>query len=217
MKVKSTSQKSYNTKNGTLIDINKKALEEVLTQVVQTMVDKTNQKINEDKIITEYIEDSVENSEDFKEELKNNIEKIKLGTNNNNILIISEVEGKIYLPYTIDEVEEYLKCYPADYKTAKDVVEKEFIVDYEKFFKKPEKAKFIETYALIRNREGKNIIYALFYAFKMMFYKNINAAIIAACKKEIELNNYLYFLQNKNTDSFEYFKIIYDSFPKSKN
>ena len=103
-----------------------------------------------------------------------------------------------------------MKKYPQKYKNAQEVVEKEFIKEYKKFFKKPGKARFYETYKLIKKKEKRNFIVALFYAIKMMFNKKINAAIISAFKSELELNNYLYFLKSKNTDAFEYFKIIYD-------
>lgn len=214
--VKSNSKRNATLQNRTSIDIDKKALEEVLVQVVETMVKRSEKQMDtEEKIITEYIEETDEEEFGiFKKNLRENIEKIKLGIANNKILIISELEGKVYLPYTIDELEEYMRSYPADYKTIEDVVRREFIVDYKKFFEEPAKSRFLETYTLIRNREGKSFIVSVLYALKMMFYKNINAAIIASCKNEIELNNYLYFLKSKRTDLFEHFKIVYDMVPK---
>lgn len=199
--------------NTSIMDIDKTILEEVLVKVVQTMVDKSENKINvEEKIVTEYIEEP-KKIEDFKTKLNKNITKIESATCNNKILIISETENKVYLPYTIDELKEYIIKDKSNYKNLQEVIKKEFIKEYKTFFKNPVKARFIETYNLIRKREKGKIIIALFYAIKMMFYKNINSAIIAACKSKLELNNYLYFLKSKNTEAFEYFKIIYDVSP----
>lgn len=206
--------KNSNIKNNIKIDVDKNALEKVLSQVVETIIDKSENKMNtEEKIVTEYIEEKKEKKIGNRKYLEEQISKIKLGINNNKMLIISENTGKVYLPYTISELEEYMYKNQRKYSNIKDLIEREYIIDYNKYFEKPVKARFLETYKLIKNREGKNIFIALFNSIKMMFYRNINAAIIAACKKQIELNNYLYFLKNENTEAYEYFKIIYDINP----
>lgn len=197
-------------------ELDKKNLEDVLIKVVQTMVERSENMISEGtKIITEYIEETNEkNIDDFEIELNRNIERIKAGICNNNFLIISEIENKVYLPYRIDELKEYIINDKEKYIDLQDVIKKEFIKEYKIFFDTPSKARFFETYKLIKNKEKRNFIVAFFYAIKMMFYKDINAAIIASCKNQLQLNNYLYFLKSKNVDNFEYFKIIYDVSPQ---
>ena len=104
------------------------------------------------------------------------IELICKGSNHNRTLIISEKENKIYLPYTTDELETYLRYYPESYKTVEDVVKKEFILPVTTFSNHPYKSRFIETYNLMRNREEKNMIISFFYAIILFGMKKLNPA-----------------------------------------
>ncbi len=139
------------------------------------------------------------------------IELICKGSNHNRTLIISEKENKIYLPYTTDELETYLRYYPESYKTVEDVVKKEFILPVTTFSNHPYKSRFIETYNLMRNREEKNMIISFFYAIILFGMKKLNPAIIAACKTKKELERYIDCLKENNLENFKIFKTIYKS------
>lgn len=139
------------------------------------------------------------------------IELICKGSNHNRTLIISEKENKIYLPYTTDELEMYLKYYPESYSNLEEVVRKEFILPVTTFSNHPYKSRFIETYNLMRNREDKNIIISFIYAIILFGMKKLNPAIIAACKTKKELEKYIDCLKDNNLENFKIFKTIYKS------
>lgn len=139
------------------------------------------------------------------------IELICKGSNHNRTLIISEKENKVYLPYTTDELEMYLKCYPESYTTLEDVVRKEFILPVTTFSEHPYKARFVETYNLMRNREDQNVIISLIYAIILSGMKKLNPAIIAACKTKEELKRYIDCLKDNNLENFKIFNTVYES------
>lgn len=145
--------------------------------------------------------------------LEEKIKIIKEATSDNDSLIISEKQDKIFLPYTIDELEKYLKSYPDVYTSLVDVVNQEFILPFNSFLKHPAKARFVETYNLIKNRQGKSIFSAVAYGLKLLGRYNLNPAIIAACKTENQLDAYLYYLNSNNLSKFKNFKIIYEINP----
>lgn len=172
-------------------------------------------------IVEEDISEKQDNSKQIKINYNNfsnyNLEEkvkiIKEATSDNDSLIISEKQDKIFLPYTIDELEKYLKSYPDVYSSLVDVVNQEFILPFNSFLKHPAKARFIETYNLIKNRQGKSIFSAVAYGLKLLGRYNLNPAIIAACKTENQLDAYLYYLNSNNLSKFKNFKIIYEINP----
>lgn len=125
----------------------------------------------------------------------------------NLVLITSESDNKVYLPYKVSEVEAYLEQYAEDYSGFEDVVEKEFVIPLEYYMKHPTTARFRETYSLIRDREGKSIVEALNYAFTLMFKYDLNPTIIAACKTQEQLDDYINCLETDRLDKFNHFKI----------
>ena len=131
----------------------------------------------------------------------------------NDTLLVSEKERRVYLPYSKSEVTEYLEQYPDQYKSFVDVVRQEFIFPIDFYMKHPAIARFRETYSLIRDRESKSIVEAFRLAMDNMFKYDLNPAIIAACKSEDQLENYLDCLSRKKTDEFTDFKIQFDVAP----
>lgn len=132
----------------------------------------------------------------------------------NKILIISEKEYKVYLPYKKTELKAYISKYPTQYNSYKDVIEKEFILPLNYFINNPTAARFRETYSLYRDREALSIIFSLKQAFSLMFKENLNPAIIAACKTKTQLENYLTCLTENRVNDFLDFDIMYDIKPK---
>ena len=131
----------------------------------------------------------------------------------NDTLLVSEKERRVYLPYSKSEVTEYLEQYPDQYRSFVDVVRQEFIFPIDFYMKHPAIARFRETYSLIRDRESKSIVEAFRLAMDNMFKYDLNPAIIAACKSEDQLENYLDCLSRKKTDEFTDFKIQFDVTP----
>lgn len=146
--------------------------------------------------------------------LSETIEAIK---ENNDTLLVSEKEKKVYLPYSKNEVLEYIEQYPKQYNSFADVVSQEYIFPIEFYIKHPAIARFRETYALIRDRESKTVIDAFKLAVDTMFHHDLNPAIIAACKSQKQLEHYLGCLEKKKTDEFTDFKIKFEVTPLKSN
>ena len=131
----------------------------------------------------------------------------------NNTLLISEKLQKVFLPYSVKEVMSYLEQYPKEYSSFSDVVNKEFIFPYSYYSKHTVVSSFREAYSLIRDRESKSIIDAFKFAVDIMFNYELNPAIIAACKTQEELEDYLSCLNRQKLDEFTTFEIKYEISP----
>ena len=136
---------------------------------------------------------------------------------NNNCLLISETKGKVYLPYSKFEVLEYLDKYPHQYTSFEDVIKQQFINTTDYYLKHPAVSRFREAYALIRDREAKSIFEAFKVAMDMMFNYSLNPAIIAACKSQSQLENYLECLSSNHLDNFKDFEIKFEVAPLKVN
>ncbi len=137
----------------------------------------------------------------------NSSEIVDKTIHDNNTLIISEKENKVFLPYTLSEIQSYMEAYPKEYKSLEYVVNKEFILPLDYYTKRPNLARFREAYSLIRDREAKSVFDALKYALNIMFKYDLNPAIISACKTEEALNFYIECLESKDLSKFDLFKI----------
>lgn len=131
----------------------------------------------------------------------------------NHTLLISEKLKKVFLPYSKQEILSYLEQYPNEYKSFQDVINKEFILPLDYYIKHPVVARFRETYSLIRDRESKSVIDAFKFALDLMFNYSLNPAIIAACKTQEQLENYLSCLDRKKLDEFTDFEIKFEIAP----
>jgi hypothetical protein len=132
---------------------------------------------------------------------------------NNNTLVISEKDNKVFLPYTVSEIKSYMEKYPKEYKSLDYVINKEFVLPLDYYTKHPSLARFREAYSLIRDREAKSVFEALKYALNIMFDYDLNPAIISACKTEEALNLYIECLENKDLSKFDLFKIEFQLNP----
>lgn len=128
----------------------------------------------------------------------------------NNILIISEKDNKVFLPYTVEEIQDYLEQFPEQYSSFESVVAKEFILPLNYYMLHPVLSRFREAYSLCRDREAKPIFESLKYGMDMMFNRRLNPAIIAACKTQEQLSNYLTCLEKNDLKSFTDFEIKFE-------
>lgn len=181
----------------------------------------TDYTINLDKIVEAIVDGIIEERKEIqtnydvmfdsnKNYLESMIEIIMKGKKNNKNLIISKRKNKIFLPYTVDEIDDYMRYYPGSYVSSSDVVKKEFTINYSALFKHQYKARFEEAYNLMRNRENKCAIFSFIKALRISLKRKLNPAIIAACKSKKELKKYLVCLKRKELENFEAFKIIYE-------
>ena len=135
--------------------------------------------------------------------IENNLE-------DNHTLIISEEDGKVYLPYTKDDIKNEV----VQNKGAKisEVIENNYIFPLDKY-KNSIRARFREGYNLMYKKEGKSKRSAILLGIELMFETNLHPAIISACKTLEELDIYLDCLEDNELEKFSCFKIIYKSLP----
>lgn len=131
----------------------------------------------------------------------------------NKILLISEEDGKVYLPYTKTDVKR--KMEESKNSNIEEVIENNYIIPMEKY-KSSIKARFREGYNLMRNKEGKSKKNAFMLGLELMFEFNLHPAIIAACRNLEELDIYLDCLEDNELEKFSCFKIVYKAVPTIK-
>ena len=135
--------------------------------------------------------------------IENNLE-------DNKTLVISEEDGKVYLPYTKAEIKNEI----LEHKGTKisDLIEEKYIYPVDKY-KNAIRARFREGYNLMYKKEGKSRRSAVLLGIELMFETNLHPAIISACKNLEELDIYLDCLEDNELEKFSCFKIIYKSLP----
>ncbi len=125
-----------------------------------------------------------------------------------NTLIISELQQKVFLPFTINNVKEILLSNRNEYTSIQNVIDKLYtrpIADY----KFPAIARFREAYKLIKDKEKGSTLKALGLGFELFFNYNLHPAIITACKSSDELDVYLACLEDNTLNDFHFFDIKY--------
>ena len=125
-----------------------------------------------------------------------------------NTLIISELQQKVFLPFTINNVKEILLSNRNEYTSIQNVIDKLYtrpITDY----KFPAIARFREAYKLIKDKENGSTLKALGLGFELFFNYNLHPAIITACKSSDELDVYLACLEDNTLNDFHFFDIKY--------
>ncbi len=130
------------------------------------------------------------------------------------ILLISEMQNKIVLPYLISDLEKKLKEKP-NYSSLQDVINKEYTFKLSKF-KNATISRFKEAYNLMRKKEKASVVDSLDLALELSFNNLLNPAIILACKNLDELDIYLDCLSSNELDKFSFFKVKYEIAPMKK-
>lgn len=128
----------------------------------------------------------------------------------NKTLVISEEDGKVYLPYTKEDIKKDV----LQNKGAKisEVIDQKYVLPLDKY-KNSMRARFREGYNLMYYREKKSKRSAIMLGIELMFESNLHPAIISACKTLEELDIYLDCLEDNELEKFSCFKIIYKSLP----
>lgn len=135
---------------------------------------------------------------------------IENNLDDNKTLVISEEDGKVYLPYTKDEVKEDMARNKG--KKISELIEENYILPLDRY-KNSMRARFREGYNLMYQKEGKSKKSAFMLGLELMFETNLHPAIISACKNLEELDIYLDCLEDNELEKFSCFKIIYKSLP----
>lgn len=146
-------------------------------------------------------------------------EEIKKQNNDNlleNTLIISELSGKVVLPYTINKLNK-IKEQNTDYENIYEIIEKEFTIPLSHYNYAPI-SRFKEGMQLALKRSNLNYLKALSLGAELLVNYNLHPAIITACKNIDELDVYLSCLEDDQLDKFNLFDIKFEMLPQaSKN
>ncbi len=130
-----------------------------------------------------------------------------------NTLIISDLQGKIILPYTIEKIKNILQNDKHNnYKSISDVIEKLYTKPI-KYYKFSAIARFREAYNLMIKKEHTTKFKALCLASELFTNYNLHPAIITACESLDQLDIYLACLEDNTLDEFRFFDIKYEILP----
>ena len=130
-----------------------------------------------------------------------------------NTLVISEMQGKVILPYKIQEINSILFNNNDKYSSIEDVIEKLYTRPM-KDYRFSAIARFKEAYKLVTEKEHKSKMQALSLASELFTNLSLHPAIITACKSLDELDIYLACLEDNTLDEFPFFKVKYEIAPK---
>lgn len=129
-----------------------------------------------------------------------------------NVLIVSENKGKVCLPYHVADIENLLQSQPKRYASKEDIIQKLYTLPIEQF-RNPAVARFREAFKLMRHKEKTSIKAAFDLGMELLWNYNLHPAIIAGCRNKDELDIYLDYLEDNETDKFDCFKIVFDIAP----
>lgn len=129
----------------------------------------------------------------------------------NKILLISEKEQKVFLPYMMQDIKEILEENNT-YNSEQDVINNLYIVPLY-LYKSTAISRFREAFLLMRNEPNSTFKQAIELGFEVMFNYSLHPSIITACKNLDEFDIYLDCLYNNELDDFKCFKVIFDVNP----
>lgn len=149
-------------------------------------------------------------------EIKNKINKLQNNINhenlhlNENVLLVSEKNKNVVLPYSTVELEIFFSDHPEKYSSIQDIIDKEYTLPL-KYYKHAAISRFKEAFYLARKKSKLSFLKSLSFANEVFFNSNLNPAIITACRNVDELYIYLSCLDDNALDKFNCFKIVYDT------
>ncbi len=129
----------------------------------------------------------------------------------NSTLLISEIQNKVLLPFSVSELEKEL-AENRHYANLQDIIDTKYTIPLDKY-KNAALARFKEAYNLMRKKEKASITSSLDLALELTFNNLLNPAIITACKNLDELDIYLDYLSSNELDKFDIFEIKYEMLP----
>ena len=127
-----------------------------------------------------------------------------------NILIISEKDGLVYLPYKEEDLENYLKT--EQYDSREEIIKNVFTTDLSRY-KNSVVSRVVEGFKLMREKENASMMKSLEYALSLKFERRLYPAVITACRSRDELDFYLATINENMPELFDSFKIQFDYAP----
>ena len=126
----------------------------------------------------------------------------------NSVLLISEKKNKVFLPYTVRDLNKFVERNRTN-KTIEEIIDKKYSISLNKY-KSPIISRFRETYNLMKKREKASIADSLDFALELAFNSKLHPAIITACRNLEQLETYLDCLELNELSKFDYFEIKYE-------
>lgn len=194
------------------IEIEANSKEELLQKIKQKFSKDDNQEkveIEEAKEEKKEINNIKKVEEKTQENKEQEIEKID-NNDNTNVLIISEKEGLVHLPYKKEDIDEYLQT--GEFTSKEEVIEKIYTVPLSRYSNFTI-SRLIEGFKLMREREKASFRESMKYAMNLIWDRKLHPAIITACKTQDDLDIYLACLEDNMLQLFDAFEIKFDYRP----
>lgn len=131
------------------------------------------------------------------------------------LLLISEIQSKVFLPYTLEEVTDILENSNGKYNNIEEIVEDLYTLPIE-YFKNPIISRFKEAFYLMKNKEKAPLIDCISLGLELARNSFVHPAIITACHSLDELDIYLDYLDENRPERFDIFKIEYEIPPTKR-
>lgn len=203
-----------------------KICEEIMVKEENILEESAKKEIKEEKNIKENAKNELKEENIIKENAKNEDsilgdtigktskdkdkdKDIEVKVRDNNVLIISQVQNKVFLPYKVSDLKRKYKEKNNKFKSIQDMISTEYVVPLNKY-KNPVISRFKEAYALMRDKEDATFSEALDLALEVTFKSNLNPAVITACNNLSELDQFLDCLEENKLDKFNIFKVEYE-------
>ena len=135
--------------------------------------------------------------------------------NEKRILIISEKQENVILPYSEKAIEQQIQ--DGIYTTKEEAIQKEYTIPLSKY-KNEALSRVTEGYKLARKKSGKTVNESIKYSLNLLFERRLHPAIITACRNIDELDIYLACLEENVIKLFDFFEVVFEYAPtKVKN
>ena len=187
-------------------DIRKQLITDYINSFSSAISDMINTNLQVKAFIERYktISDSTNVSEEIKQQNNDNLLE--------NTLIISELSGKVVLPYTIEKLNK-IKEQNTVYKNMNEIIEKEFTIPLSHYKYAPI-SRFKEGMQLALKRSNLKYIKALSLGAELLVNYNLHPAIITACQNIDELDIYLSCLEDDQLYKINLFDIKFEVLPQ---
>lgn len=199
--------------NKNFIEQNKKiysntiTIEETLNNICNINKNSKQPDFDTSKNIDNQNIDNQKNSKYIADNLDENFSNYK-----ENILIISDIQKKVLLPYKIKDLKNILSTQKEKYSSFNEIIDDIYTkpIDNYKHFAK---SRFKEAYDLVTKKAHKSKIKGLLLGAELFFNYNLHPAIITACNTLDELDIYLACLEDETLSDFYCFEIKYEYAP----
>lgn len=129
---------------------------------------------------------------------------------NTNVLIISEREKLVHLPYKQSDIKYWLQT--GKFSSKEEIINKVYTIPLSRYVNSTV-ARLTEGFKLMREREKAPLGESLKYAFSLIWERKLHPAIITACRTQDDLDIYLACLEDNMLPLFDSFEIRFEYRP----